>query len=85
MLSNNVKTKIKGAVPAIGLVLSAMGLTSAIYWTYLGSVSANAKEALSIGNENTASISKLEGQMNEVVDNSKYTRDKVDKILEKLQ
>ena len=63
-----IRTKIKGAVPAITLFLTAMGFSSVIYWNYLSSVNANAKEALSLGNENKADISQLEGQIKEVVD-----------------
>lgn len=85
MSLNNLKNKIRGAVPAIGLFMTATGLVSVIYWNYLGSVNANSKEALSIGHENKAEISALQGQMKEVVDNSKYIRDKVDEIAKSVK
>lgn len=82
---NAIRTKIKGAIPAIGLFMTATGLVSAIYWNYLGSVSASSKEALSLGYENKAEISALEGQIKEVVDNSKYIRDRVDEIAKSIR
>ena len=85
MSVSGLKNKIRGAVPAIGLLMTATGLVSVIYWNYLGSVSAIASEALSLGNDNKVEVSQLKGQISEVVENSKYIRDKVDEIAKSVR
>lgn len=78
MSHSNIKDKLKGALPLVGLFMTATGLVSVVYWNYLSYVSANSKEALTIGNENKSEIQVLKSQMSTVVGDTKYLRERFD-------
>lgn len=74
------KISKNGVATTISVIGILSGLFAGVYWAYLGSVNANAKEALTIGNDNKAEISSIKTEIQNIKDDTGYIRQRIDKI-----